>query len=113
MLFFGPCAPSNFLPSGDGVPPKPIGRGRRDLFQKRAAVCRNEATPKEALVDRRTKQALKTRLAFWHCTCSDFRSHYMTADRFLRPGEAEILKGAVHAAVCGLAVICGVYNTAA
>jgi hypothetical protein len=37
----------------------------------------------------------------------------MTADRFLRPGEAETLKGAVHAAVCGLAVVCGVYNAAA
>lgn len=37
----------------------------------------------------------------------------MTVDRFVRPGEAEILKGAVHAAVCGLAVVCGVYNTAA
>jgi hypothetical protein len=37
----------------------------------------------------------------------------MTADRFLRPGEAEALKGAVHAAVCGLAVVCGIYNAAA
>jgi hypothetical protein len=37
----------------------------------------------------------------------------MTADRFVRPGEAETLKGAVHAAVCGLAVVCGLYNTAA
>src|SRR3982751_6221043 len=37
----------------------------------------------------------------------------MTADRFLHPGESEMLKGAVHAAVCGLACVCGVYNAAA
>ena len=37
----------------------------------------------------------------------------MTVDRFLKPGEGEMLKGAVHAAVCGLALVCGVYNAAA
>jgi hypothetical protein len=37
----------------------------------------------------------------------------MTTRQFLRPGEAETLKGAVHAAACGLAVVCGIYNTAA
>ena len=37
----------------------------------------------------------------------------MTVRRFLKPGEAELLKGSVHAAVCGLAVVCGVYNAAA
>jgi len=37
----------------------------------------------------------------------------MTAERFLQPGEGEMLKGAVHAAVCGLALVCGVYNAAA
>ena len=37
----------------------------------------------------------------------------MTPERFLHPGEGEILKGAVHAAVCGLALVCGIYNAAA
>jgi hypothetical protein len=37
----------------------------------------------------------------------------MTPEKFLHPGEGEILKGAVHAAVCGLALVCGVYNAAA
>ena len=37
----------------------------------------------------------------------------MTVRRFLKPGEAELLKGSVHAAVCGLAVVCGIYNAAA
>ena len=37
----------------------------------------------------------------------------MTVDRFLEPGEGETLKGAVHAAVCALALVCGVYNAAA
>lgn len=37
----------------------------------------------------------------------------MTVDRFLKAGEGEVLKGAVHAAVCGLALVCGVYNAAA
>jgi hypothetical protein len=37
----------------------------------------------------------------------------MTPERFLHPGEGEVLKGAVHAAVCGLAVVCGIYNAAA
>jgi hypothetical protein len=37
----------------------------------------------------------------------------MTVDRFLRPGEAEVVKGAVHGAVCGLALVCGIYNAAA
>jgi hypothetical protein len=37
----------------------------------------------------------------------------MTARRFLNSGEAELLKGSVHAAVCGLALVCGVYNAAA
>ena len=37
----------------------------------------------------------------------------MTAERLLRAGEAETLKGAVHGVVCGLAVVCGVYNAAA
>ena len=37
----------------------------------------------------------------------------MTVERFLKPGEGEMLKGAVHAAVCGLALVCGVYNAAA
>jgi len=37
----------------------------------------------------------------------------MTGERFLQPGEGEMLKGAVHAAVCGLAVVCGIYNAAA
>ena len=48
-----------------------------------------------------------------HRTCSDFNSHHMTVNRFLRPGEGEMVKGSVHAAVCGLALICGVYNAAA
>jgi len=37
----------------------------------------------------------------------------MTISRFLKSGEAELLKGGVHAAVCGLALVCGVYNAAA
>ena len=37
----------------------------------------------------------------------------MTAKEFLKPGEAELLKGSVHAAVFGLALVCGVYNAAA
>jgi hypothetical protein len=37
----------------------------------------------------------------------------MTPERFLHPGEGEVLKGAVHAAVCGLALVCGIYNAAA
>jgi hypothetical protein len=37
----------------------------------------------------------------------------MTVDRFLKPGEGEMVKGAVHATVFGLAVLCGVYNAAA
>jgi hypothetical protein len=37
----------------------------------------------------------------------------MTVGRFLKPGEAEMLKGSVHAAACGLALVCGVYNAAA
>ena len=37
----------------------------------------------------------------------------MTVRAFLRPGEGEMLKGSVHAAVCGLALVCGVYNAAA
>jgi hypothetical protein len=37
----------------------------------------------------------------------------MTVDDLLKPGEAELLKGSVHAAVCGLAVVCGMYNAAA
>lgn len=37
----------------------------------------------------------------------------MTVKAFLKPGEAEMLKGSAHAAVCGLALVCGVYNAAA
>src|SRR5712691_11683803 len=37
----------------------------------------------------------------------------MTVHRFLRAGEAETLKGGVHAAVGVLALVCGVYNAAA
>src|SRR5437588_12189041 len=51
--------------------------------------------------------------ALWHQTCSDLRRHNMTVDRFLKPGEGEMLKGAVHAAVGGLALVCGIYNAAA
>ena len=37
----------------------------------------------------------------------------MTPRQFLTPGEAELLKGSVHAVVCGLALVCGTYNAAA
>jgi hypothetical protein len=37
----------------------------------------------------------------------------MSPRDFVKPGEAELLKGGVHAAVCGLALVCGVYNAAA
>jgi hypothetical protein len=37
----------------------------------------------------------------------------MTVHRFLQNGEAEMFKGAIHAAVGVLAMVCGAYNIAA
>jgi hypothetical protein len=46
-------------------------------------------------------------------TLYDTIGNYMTVDRFLQTGEAETIKGGVHAAVGVLALVCGVYNAAA